>query len=160
MRASACHACTKAFTVERISDSGAAEPLGSIAELEAQGVTGIRHLVAKSSVPVNLATGAKVTKGDKTLGMNSNLCGNENMYLLSKTCPLVSSQGQTVLKECKPYVWRRQMNGGKPILFEDEGAVETRILDPTKAHGASRVTNFTPYFKEQMTFSVGMVGKA
>ena len=50
---------TKTFVVERISDRGAAEPLGPVAEIEAQGVTGIRHLIAKSSVPVNFATGAK-----------------------------------------------------------------------------------------------------
>ncbi len=97
----------RTFTVERISDSGAAEPLGSLKELEAQGVTGIKHLIAKTNDPVRFATGAKITTGDKTLGISSDLCGDENMFLLSKTCPLVSSQGQTVLKDKKLYLWHQ-----------------------------------------------------
>ncbi|MCP4861767.1 MAG: hypothetical protein GY902_11035, partial [Planctomycetes bacterium] len=146
------------YTVERISDSGAAEPLGSIAALEAQGVTGIKHLVAKTSNPITFATGAKVTTGDKTLGVQSDLTGSENLYLLSKSCPLVSSQGQTVLKERKPYVWHPDLNDGKPMFFTDPAAVEITIKDHSKVHSASRVTNYTPYFVETISFSNGMVG--
>ncbi|MCP4860272.1 MAG: hypothetical protein GY902_03405, partial [Planctomycetes bacterium] len=148
------------FAVERISDSGAAEPLGSIAALEAQGVTGIKHLVAKTQNPITFATGAKVTTGDKTLGVTSDLTGSENLYLLSKTCPLVSSQGQTVLKERKPYIWHPDLNDGKPMFFADASAVEIKIKDQSKVQSATRVTNYTPYFLEQITFSNGMVGEA
>ena len=44
------------------------------------------------------------------------------------------------------------------MFFDDAAALEVRILDQSKVHSASRVTNFTPYFKETMVFSTGMVG--
>jgi hypothetical protein len=81
------------------------------------------------------------------------------MFLLSETCPLVSAQGQTVLKEEKPYLWHHNMNGGKTMFFEDETAVEIIIKDPSKVLSASRVENFAPCFIESMRFVTGMVNE-
>ena len=46
------------------------------------------------------------------------------------------------------------------MFFLDPSAVEINILDESKVQSATRVTNYTPYFLEHMTFSHGMVGEA
>ncbi len=46
------------------------------------------------------------------------------------------------------------------MFFLEPSAVEIIIKDKSKVQSATRVTNYTPYFLENMTFSNGMVGEA
>ena len=59
------------------------------------------------------------------------------MYSPSATCPLVSSQGRTVLDLGRPYLWIPSRWGGRPIFLDSEEAILKLEIDESKAEIAA-----------------------
>ena len=104
---------------------------------------------------MSFATAGDVKTAKKTITVSGAL-GEGQMFTPSKNCPLVSSQGRTVLDQGKVYIWHGDMHGGSPF-FVDPADVDIKIKRGARSvHVAAEVQHYVPYFDEQVTLSAGM----
>ena len=81
------------------------------------------------------------------------------MYMMPEGCPLVTSTGESVIRDGKCFVWHPHMhvkNGIPHPFVADAEAVKIQVTGDCQV--ASRVTHNVPYFRHVVKLKPGMPG--
>ena len=82
------------------------------------------------------------------------------LYMPSKSCPLVSSQGRTVLDKRRPYLWLPDRFDGKPVFLKGTESIKNLDLCLDGADFAEEVKHYVPYFREKVRVTAGMTASS
>ena len=145
------------YEVEWIADSGAGRGLGSTEALISAGIPAelVHDNLTTSADPIEFATGGGRRSGNVTVGLEGDMFGHSNTYML-KSCPLVRSLGEIVEQNQRPFVW---LPGCLPYFASSAESIQVSCDESERTY-AHRIEENVPIFKERIQVVPGLAASA